>query len=104
MVDRKLKRIVEADLPELKRLVRALWHCHRDMWMTTYRPFGWEVMEHRYGGLMARLDTLGQRLSAHLTGRLPAIPELEAKLHNCWPDITDPIDVHARMKTPSHKK
>lgn len=31
-----------------------------------YKPFGWEVLDLRYGGLIARLETMHQRLIAYL--------------------------------------
>lgn len=36
------------------------------MWMKTYKPFGWEVLESRYGGLRARLETMFDRIVAHV--------------------------------------
>lgn len=45
-----------------------------------YAPFGWEVTERRYGGPMARLSTLAERLSAYLVGEIERIPELEVRL------------------------
>ena len=65
-----LKAIATGDLPELRQRARALWKRHRDMWMTTYKPFGWEVIEGRYGTLMARLETLQERLDGYLAGTL----------------------------------
>lgn len=38
---------------------------------------GWEIFDIRYGGLLARLDTVQDRLIAFLDGENPAIPELE---------------------------
>ena len=31
-----------------------------------YKPFGWEVLDLRYGGTIARLETMHQRLIAYL--------------------------------------
>lgn len=46
--------------------VDTLWRCHRTMWMKTYKPFGWEVVENRYGGLRTRLATMFDRIVAHV--------------------------------------
>ena len=45
---------------------RKLWQYHRQVWMSLYKPQGWETLELRYGGLVARLDTLHRRVGAFL--------------------------------------
>ncbi|EPQ29766.1 uncharacterized protein PFL1_02439 [Pseudozyma flocculosa PF-1] len=45
---------------------RRLWRYHRQVWMSLYKPQGWETLELRYGGLVARLDTLTTRVEAFL--------------------------------------
>ena len=73
------------------------------MWMATYNPFGWEVVESRYGTIMARLATLQQRLDDFLAGRLDSLPEIAAALHNPWKgrEISGLHFSPARMRTPS---
>ncbi|KAI9305224.1 glycoside hydrolase superfamily [Cunninghamella echinulata] len=46
----------------LRKEVDGLWEYHRQLWMQMYRPFGWEVLELRYGGLRARLATMFDRI------------------------------------------
>jgi hypothetical protein len=58
--------------------VKALWESHRASWMEYNKPFGWEVHDIRYGGLLTRFDTVKERLSAYLDGSLERIEELEA--------------------------
>jgi hypothetical protein len=100
---RKLRALRDGDLRSLRRAVESLWKHHRALWMATFKPFGWEVLEHRYGGLLARLDTLEDRLTAYLEGRLPSIPELEEKILDPWAGVKDTVvpTHHARVKTPS---
>ncbi len=103
----RLRRLLQRDLAGLRRGVRALWKQHRAMWMATYKPFGWEVLEHRYGGLMARIETAAERLQGHLAGRSAAIPELGARLRNPWRGRLVPAQAHwshALVKTPSSIK
>lgn len=72
-----LKGLVQKELPDLKEQVQLLRTKHRDLWHTTYRPFGWEVLDIRYGGLLSRIDTTLWRLEAYLAGSVDQIPELE---------------------------
>lgn len=75
----ELLRMAQEDLPELAGEVNQLRQAHREQWMTTYKAFGWEVLDIRYGGVLARLDSAGQRLIAYCDGKIPQIEELEAE-------------------------
>ncbi|TKY84636.1 hypothetical protein EX895_006538 [Sporisorium graminicola] len=67
---------VSRNWPQLQQLNRRtarcldaatkLWRYHREMWMSMYKPHGWETLELRYGGLVSRLDTLHRRVGAFL--------------------------------------
>lgn len=74
-----LKRMVEEQLPELSRRVAALRETHREQWYDTYKPFGWEVLNIRYGGLLAAIDNAAKRLRDYLDGRVDRLEELEAE-------------------------
>lgn len=45
--------------------------------MTYNKPFGWEVFDVRYGGLLMRFDSTKATLQAYLAGELACIEELE---------------------------
>ena len=78
--DRKaLKALVRGDVTKLRREVERLRKVHRGVWMERYKPFGWEVIDARYGGLSARLETAAQRVSAFAAGEIESVPELEVK-------------------------
>jgi hypothetical protein len=64
-------------LLELSKRVQRLREHHRALWMNTNKPFGWEVLDIRYGGLLARIDTSRSRLADYVQGRLDRIEELE---------------------------
>jgi hypothetical protein len=103
---RSLQALARHELPKLRKRVTALWKRHRELWMTTYKPFGWEVIESRYGTVMARLETVQQRLDDYLAGRLDELPEIAAPLHNPWAgsEISKLHFSAARMRTPSFIK
>lgn len=50
---------------------------HRKVWMLYNKPFGWEVLDIRYGGIVARMQTVIDRLSDYLEGRFEKLEELE---------------------------
>jgi len=72
----KLKQSLEkAKL--LKELLNSLRKSHRNLWMDQNKPFGWEVLDIRYGGTIARMSTVIDRLSDLLNGKIDKIEELE---------------------------
>lgn len=58
--------------------ISALRDSHCVSWMQYNKPFGWEVHDIRYGGLLSRFRTTKLRLQAYLTGAIDHIEELEA--------------------------
>ncbi|KAJ2554304.1 hypothetical protein EV175_002632 [Coemansia sp. RSA 1933] len=60
-----LLQAAETRLRPLIEAHRELWLYHRSRWMRIYKPFGWEPLELRYGGLMARLHTMYDRIVAY---------------------------------------
>lgn len=99
-----LRQMVASDIPALRAAVEDLWQIHRSIWMYTYKPFGWEVVEGRYGGLQARLATLADVVTAYLDGEVEEIPELEVTLERrpVWsaPGMLPEVQ-YARVVTPS---
>ncbi len=72
-----LKEVVKNILPELKEKVEILWKDHMDWWYEINKPQGWEIMDIRYGGVMARIGSVQKRLTDYLEGRLEKLEELE---------------------------
>ncbi|ALC91381.1 glycoside hydrolase [Bacillus sp. FJAT-18017] len=80
--DEKDKETMESLLAEVKELtsqVKILHHKHRDVWFSLYKPFGWEVIELRYGGLIARMETAQYRIQLWLKDKIARIEELDEK-------------------------
>ncbi|CAO1626552.1 unnamed protein product [Parajaminaea phylloscopi] len=53
-------------MADLRETVSQLHHYHRELWMSMNRPFGWETIDLRYGGLKARLETMHHRITRFL--------------------------------------
>jgi len=75
----KLSYIAVKELPALKSDILKLWRIHKNMWLSTYKVQGWEVLETRYGALVLRLETLKERLQDYVSGKIKVIEELESK-------------------------
>lgn len=103
-----LAKLLKTDVAYLRRAVDKLWKTHREMWLATYKPFGLEVIEQRYGGLRTRLESMEARLKAYIKGKILSIPEFETKLKKIEIIDTEPGDLpylrHARVLTASTLK
>ncbi|KAF9191624.1 hypothetical protein BGZ50_009254 [Haplosporangium sp. Z 11] len=62
----ELYELTESRLVDLQVAVDQLWKYHRSLWHKTNKPFGWEVVEMRYGGLRTRLMTMRDRLLEYI--------------------------------------
>lgn len=72
-----LKQIANETLPEIQSRIKALRAAHRTQWLKMLKPFGWEVIDIRYGGSINRIDTAIERINEYIAGDLSFIDELE---------------------------
>ncbi|KWU41419.1 glycoside hydrolase [Rhodotorula sp. JG-1b] len=76
-------------MSRLRALVKKLHAQHRCNWFSTYKPFGWEVLDLRYGGLQSRLETMHDRLIGYLdvnNSGVTKLEELEVELEVIYPN------------------
>lgn len=75
----KLKEFTVQTLPELYTRMKALRDAHVELWFDTYKPFGWEVFDHRYGAQLGGIEVAIKRINDYLNGKIERIDELEEK-------------------------
>ncbi len=75
--NQRLLRIAQHELPILEEKVKMLRLVHRTQWFEIYKPFGWEVLDIRYGGVLARIDSIAGRIKDYLEQRIDKMEELE---------------------------
>jgi len=71
-----LQTLADVRIPQLTAAVRELWEVHRRVWMVQNKPFGFEVLCVRYGGLILRLEEIALRIRQLLSGQIERIDEL----------------------------
>jgi len=74
-----MRRICEETIDQIMARVRVFRKAFRTQWMKENRPFGFDVMDIRIGGVLAQLDTAKYRLAAYLNGEVDRLEELEAE-------------------------
>lgn len=104
--EKTLDQIANEKLPEIISRVRELRDAHRDQWLTMNKPFGWEIIDIRYGGLVNRLDTAIKRINDLLQKRVEFIDELEQERLYFSPRNEDATSLgwcsyYYRMATPN---
>lgn len=72
-----LLSLLNEKLPQLKEKYAKLKGVHKAEWYSTYKPFGFEVLSFRYGGIISRLEDAADAIARYLNGETKMIAELE---------------------------
>ena len=72
-----LRKIANEELPELMNRMTKLRTCHRNNWYKFYKTLGWDVMDMRYGSLLARMDSAITQIKMYINGEMEQLEELE---------------------------
>lgn len=75
--DRDVLAAMASECDVVREKLIALKRAHRALWMKWNKPFGWEAHDIRYGGLIARFETVKERILSYLAGDAVALEELE---------------------------
>nr|WP_294666219.1 beta-N-acetylhexosaminidase [uncultured Blautia sp.] len=74
-----LKKICEQDIPEIIQELESMKLLREDLWMNEAKPFGYELMDIKLGGVLTRLNSTRRRVEHYLNGKTAQLEELEAK-------------------------
>lgn len=74
----KMQEIIK-DLHLLSEKIDFLRKSHRTLWFSINKPFGWEILDIRYGGLLTRNETTIFRLTQWINHDIELIEELREK-------------------------
>ncbi|KAL7749937.1 hypothetical protein RI367_004813 [Sorochytrium milnesiophthora] len=85
----ELSLLVSNELEQLHSSLQDMWQTHRRQWMSTFKPFGFEVLDLRYAGVLGRLATLQERINSYLDSASGShtdhLEELEVDPLPVWP-------------------
>ncbi len=73
----ELNKYTTKIIPDLIKQIEDLRLYHRQLWHMLNKPFGYEIMDLRYGALIARLDSTIWRLNDWILGKVDRLEELE---------------------------
>ena len=63
-------------VPEITAAIESLRQVNRDLWFATNKPYGFEVLDRRFGGLLARYESAAYRMGQFAAGEISDIEEL----------------------------
>ena len=77
--DAELLGALALECDAIAEKIELLRTTHRGAWMLYNKPFGWEVFDIRYGGLIMRFKTCKDRILSYLSGEVASLEELDAE-------------------------
>ena len=75
-----LLKLASEDYPVVKKRLLAFRKAFEKQWMTENKPHGFDIQDLRIGGIIMRTETCRKRILDYVSGKIPAIYELEEKL------------------------
>ena len=79
------------DYTEIVKRVKIFYNLLRKQWFRENKPFGFEVQDIRFGGLMQRIKACRQQLIDYCAGKVQSISELEEDLLPLQEIFLDPF-------------
>ena len=74
-----LKTICEKEIPDTIENLKVMKTLREDLWMSDAKPWGYELMDVKLGGVITRLESTKRRVLNYLDGKIPCLEELEEK-------------------------
>ena len=100
----QLRAIAAKEIPGIVRELEEMKEQREDLWMSEAKPFGYELMDIKLGGVITRLTSTSRRLKRYLDGTITHLEELEeerlpyfeknaVKRENRWSQIISGCDL-----------
>ena len=90
-----LQAIIEHKLKPLKTVLAETAKARWQVWAEECRGFGSEVLDHRFGAMLMRLDTTQEILTGYIQGTISRIDELEEERLNPCPESDKTLEPQA---------
>ena len=72
-----LKELIEKCYTPLIGELKKLYQLFTAYWEKLYKPYSFETINIRFGGLIYRIQYVKKRLTAYINGKIKSVPELE---------------------------
>ena len=76
----ELLRLAENDYVTVARRIKEYSRFAEKLWFAENKPCGFDIQDHKLGGIIHRTDSCRRRLVSYAKGEIDSIPELEEKI------------------------
>jgi len=90
-----LQALIEKKLEPLKKALSEMAKARRLVWAEECRGFGSEVLDHRFGAMLMRLEVTQELLTDYIQGRIKRIDELEEERLDPCPEADKILEPQA---------
>lgn len=80
----ELQRLAKNDYVKVARNMKKFGAAFEKQWYKENKPQGFDVQDHRIGGMIYRTDACRKRILDYVAGKVDTIPEYEEKLLNAY--------------------
>ena len=92
---RALQVLIEKKIKPLKTALAETAKARRRVWMEECRGFGSEVLDHRFGAMLMRLEVTQDVLTDYIQGKITRIDELEEERLDPCPEADKTLEPQA---------
>ena len=75
-----LLSLAKNDYTAIEKLIPKLLTVSRELWYWESKPYGFDIIERKLGGLLARTNSCKQRITDYANGKIDSIPELAEEI------------------------
>ena len=101
----ELERLAKNDYVEVAKAMRKFGAAFEKQWYKENKPQGFDVQDHRIGGMIYRTDACRKRILDYVAGKIDSIPEYEEKLIKAYgnqPSSLSQYKVYATVNVITH--
>jgi hypothetical protein len=75
-----LLALAKENYAAIEKLIPKLIDAAREQWYSESKPYGFDLIERKLGGLLARTTSCKQRITDYANGKIDSIPELSEEI------------------------
>lgn len=95
----ELERLAKIDYVEVAKDMRKFGAAFEKQWYKENKPQGFDVQDHRIGGMIYRTDACRRRILDYVAGKIDSIPEYEEALLNAYGNQPSSIEAFKSYST-----
>lgn len=95
----ELERLAKNDYVAVAKNMRKFGLAFEKQWYKDNKPQGFDIQDHRIGGMIHRTDACRRRILDYVAGRVDSIPEYEEELLNAYGNQPGNVQQYSKYST-----